>query len=178
MRKSLMMLFVVTMLVGGAFAQASWNSTTPIVATKAESATITAAANLATYDLLNLTPQTLTINSVWNVKPSRTAMGVCVSLSQNLKSADASNTQQIDATMVQSKVGAGAWANINAAAGCGVAGGATLVKTYTLNSQATRVVTTANVDTVDIQINGAALPANLQADTYTGQLTLTAQVTP
>jgi hypothetical protein len=73
--------------------------------------------------------------------------------------------------MVQTKVGA-SYANINAGTGCGIASGVTVVKTYTLTTQAQRNLSTPNADSVLVQLNG--VPATFEADTYTGTLTVVA----
>lgn len=154
-----------------AFAQAT--GTTPIVATKAE--TLTVSANgLTPFDLGNLQTETLNIVSNWNLVPARNSVGICVYMdpSTGVMNGTGTNTDKIDQTMVQVKVGLGAYANINATAGCGLATQlVTTVKTYNLTNQASRK-NVSNTDTVGIQLNG--VPATLQADTYTGAITVVA----
>jgi hypothetical protein len=150
----------------------SATGTTPIKATKAESISISA-AGLTPFDLLNLSPQTLTIHSNWNLTPQRASVSICTYMdpSTGVMKGTGTNTDQIDQAMVQTKVGAGAWANIDAGTGCGVAGGATLVKTYNMGAQNT-YKNVSNTDTVLLQLNG--VPATLAADTYTGTITVVA----
>ena len=170
--KVVLTILVVAMGIGLATAQTATN-TTPIVALKAETISISA-SGLTTYDLWRPAPQTLNISSTWNLKPQRTSVSVCVYMAAagTMKGSDVTNASVIDQTMVQTKVGAGAYANINAGAGCAIAGGATLVKTYTLTTSAQRNLTTPNADTVLVQLNG--VPATYEADTYTGTLTVVA----
>jgi hypothetical protein len=146
--------------------------TTPIQAVKAESLTISA-SGLTQFDLAALTSQTLNINTTWNLTPQRASVAICAYMDPTtgiMKGSLPSNTDVIDQTMVQAKVGAGAFANINAGANCGVAA-ATLVKNYALTTQADRKNVT-KADTLGIQLNG--VPATLQADTYTGAITVVA----
>jgi hypothetical protein len=146
-------------------------NTTAITASKAESLTISA-SSLSQYDLAALAPQTLTINTTWNLKPQKTSVAVCtyMTVAGRMKGSDPSNTDVIDETMVQTKPnGAGSFANINAGTACGTA--ATLVKSYTLSTQATRKNVT-NADTVQIQLNG--VPGTIQADVYSGTITVQA----
>ena len=145
--------------------------TTPIVATKAESLTISA-SGLAAFDLLSLSSQTLTINSTWNLLPARNSVAICAYMDSTtgIMKGTGTNTDVIDQTMVQAKVGAGAFANINAAAGCGLTA-VTTVKSYALSTQASRK-NVSNTDTLGIQLNG--VPGTLQADTYTGAITVVA----
>ena len=144
---------------------------TPIVATKAESLSISA-SGLTPYDLGALAAQTLTINSNWNLVPARNSVTICAYMdtTTGIMKGTGTNTDVIDQTMVQAKVGAGAYANINAAAGCGLTA-VTTVKTYALSTQASRK-NVSNTDTLGIQLN--AVPATLQADTYTGAITVVA----
>ena len=174
-KKVVFTILLVTMAVGAAMAQTSASSTTPIVATKAESLSITAAAPLATYNLGALAAQTLNISSYWNVNPARANVTICVYMGASGKMVGTGgNASTIDNTMVQTKVGAGAWANIDAGTGCGVAGGATLINTYPLSTTATRNIpsTSPKADSVQVQLNG--VPSTYEADTYTGTLTLIA----
>lgn len=148
----------------------SATATTPITALKAESLTISA-SSLTQFDLAALAAQTLTVNTTWNLKPARASVAVCtyMTVAGRMKGSDVTNTDVIDETMVQTKVGAGAYANINAGTACGTA--ATLVKNYTLTTQASRK-NVSNSDQVLVQLN--AVPATLQADTYTGTITVQA----
>jgi len=144
---------------------------TPIKATKAETLTISA-SGLTPYDLGALAPQTLTINSTWNLTPARASVAICAYMDTAtgiMKGSDPSNTDVIDQTMVQAKVSA-SYANINAGAGCGLTA-VTTVKSYALSTQADRK-NVSKTDTVLIQLNG--VPATLQADTYTGAITVVA----
>ena len=169
-------ILLVAVALGAANAQTSGTSTTPIVATKAESLTITANAPLATYNLGALAAQTLNISSYWNVNPAKANVTICVYMdpTTGVMKGTGTNASVIDQTMVQTKVGAGAWANINAGTACGVAGGATLINTYPLTTTATRNIpsTSPKADSVQVQLNG--VPATYEADTYTGTLTLIA----
>jgi hypothetical protein len=145
--------------------------TTPIVATKAESLSI-GATGLTPFDLLSLSSQTLTITSNWNLVPARNSVAICAYMDSTtgIMKGTGTNTDVIDQTMVQAKVGAGTFANINAAAGCGLPA-VTTVKSYALSTQADRKNVT-KTDTLGIQLN--AVPATLQADTYTGAITVVA----
>src|ERR1700757_533194 len=131
-KKTVFTILLVTLAVGAANAQFSGSGTTPIVATKAESLSISA-SGLVNYDLLALAPQTLNISSYWNLKPSRASVNVCVYMdpTSGTMKGTTGNANVIDQTMVQTKVGASPYANINAGTGCGVATGVTVVKTYT-----------------------------------------------
>ena len=170
-KKVVFAVILVMLAVGAANAQYSQTGSVAISAIKGESMTVSGSA-LSQYNLSSLAAQTLTISSTWNLKPSRASVQICVYMGASGKmTGSAGNSGVIDDTMVQTKVGAGAWTNIDTANGCGMTGAATLVNTYTLTS-ANRVVTTANSDTVQVQINGAAVPANLEADTYNGTLTV------
>ena len=169
-KKMVFAVILVMLAVGAATAQ-TYTGSVPISAIKGESVTVSGSA-LSQYNLASLAPQTLTITSVWNLKPSRASVQVCVYMGAAGKmTGSAGNSGVIDDTMVQTKVGAGSYTNIDAGNGCGMTGAATLVNTYTLTS-ANRVVTTANSDTVNVQLNSAAVPANLEADTYNGTLTV------
>lgn len=170
--KVVLTILVVVMGIGLATGQTATN-TTPITALKAESMSISA-SGLVQYDLGALAPQTLNISSTWNLKPQRNSVNVCVYMDATTGTMKGSvgNANVIDQTMVQTKVGAGAFANINAGTGCGIAGGVTVVKAYTLTTAAQRNLTTPNADTVQVQLNG--VPATYEADTYTGTLTVVA----
>jgi hypothetical protein len=171
--KVLMTILLMTLAVGVASAQTA-TGTAPIVATKAESMSISASNTLATYDLGALAAQTLNISSTWNLKPQRNSVNICVYMDPTTGTMKGSvgNSNVIDQTMVQTKVASGPWANINAGTGCGVASGVTVVKTYTLTTAAQRNLTTPNADSVQVQLN--AVPATYEADTYNGTLTLVA----
>ncbi len=171
--KVVLTILMVVMGICAANAQVTATGTTPIVALKAESISVSA-SGLTTYDLGALAPQTLNISSTWNLKPQRNSVNVCVYMDSTTGTmkGTAGNANVIDQTMVQTKVGAGAWANINAGVGCGIAGGVTVVKTYTLTTAAQRNLAAANADTVSVQLN--AVPATYEADTYTGTLTVVA----
>jgi hypothetical protein len=171
--KIVLTILVLAMGIGAANAQLSATGTTPITALKAESMSISA-SGLVQYDISALAPQTLNISSTWNLKPQRNGVNVCVYMDSATGTMKGSvgNANVIDQTMVQTKVGAGAFANINAGAGCGVAGGVTVVKTYSLTTAAQRNLATPNADTVQVQLN--AIPATYEADTYTGTLTVVA----
>jgi hypothetical protein len=168
------MLLIVALVVGAnliASAQTTTaTATTAITAAKAESLTISA-SSLTQFDLAALAPQTLTINTTWNLKPQKASVAVCtyMTVAGRMKGSDPSNTDVIDETMVQTKVGAGSFVNINAGTACGTS--ATLVKNYALSTQATRK-NVSNSDQVQLQLNG--VPATLQADTYSGTITVQA----
>lgn len=170
-KKIVFVTILVTLTAGAAMAQYSQSSTVAVSAIKGESMTVTG-AGLSQYTVSGTSApsQTLTISSTWNLKPSRASVQICVYMGASGKmTGSAGNSGVIDDTMTQTKVGAGSWANIDAGTGCGMTSATTLVNTYTLTS-ANRVVTTANSDTVSVQLN--ALPANLEADTYNGTLTV------
>jgi hypothetical protein len=162
---------VAVLAVSAAAAQNTATGTTPIVATKAESLTVSA-SGLTPFNLLSLSSQTLTINSTWNLLPARASVAICAYMDSTtgIMKGTGTNTDVIDQTMVQAKVGAGAFANINAAAGCGLPA-VTTVKTYALSTQASRK-NVSNTDTLGIQLN--SVPGTLQADTYTGAITVVA----
>jgi hypothetical protein len=166
---------VVTLIVGVASAQAnSASATTPISAIKGESMSINA-SGLVQYDLGSLAPQSLNISSYWNLKPARSSVNICVYMdpTTGVMKGSAGNSNVIDQTMVQTNA-SGSWANINAGTGCAIASGVTVVKTYTLNNAAQRNVSSSspNADAVQVQLNG--VPANYEADTYNGALTVVA----
>jgi hypothetical protein len=167
------LIIVLSMLALPALAASNQaTGTTTIRASKAESMTISA-SSLGTFDLASLSPQVLTITSGWNLTPQRAAVDICVYMDPAtgvMQGSDPGNTDVIDESYVQAKVGSGSFANINASANCGAAA-ATLVKTWTLATQADRK-NASHSDTVSIQLNN--VPATLQADTYTGALTVIA----
>ena len=101
-KKAIFTILLVTLAVGAAMAQTSGTSTTPIVATKAESLTITATAPLATYNLGALAAQTLNISSYWNVNPARANVTVCVYMdaTTGTMKGTGGNASVIDQTMV------------------------------------------------------------------------------
>ncbi len=170
--KWVVVVLAIAVLSAAAFAAPNTaTGTTPIVATKAESLSISA-SGLTPYDLGALAAQTLTINSTWNLVPARNSVAICAYMDSTtgVMKGTGTNTDVIDQSMVQAKVGAGAYANINAAAGCGLTA-VTTVKTYALSTQASRK-NVSNTDTLGIQLN--AVPATLQADTYTGAITVVA----
>ncbi|HUN88337.1 MAG TPA: hypothetical protein VMU28_06075 [Terriglobales bacterium] len=166
-KKMVFAVILVMLAVGAATAQ-TYTGSVPISAIKGESVTVSGSA-LSQYNLASLAPQTLTITSVWNLKPSRASVQVCVYMGAAGKmTGSAGNSGVIDDTMVQTKVGA-SWVNIDAGNGCGMTAATTQVNSYTLSS-ANRVNTAT--DTVQVQINAAAVPAGLEADTYNGSLTV------
>ena len=172
--KWVMVVLAVIAIASTAFAAPNTaTGTTPIVATKAESLSISA-SGLTPFDagMVNPPSQTLTINSSWNLVPARASVAICAYMdtTTGTMKGTGTNTDVIDQTMVQAKVGAGAFANINAAAGCGLTA-VTTVKSYALSTQASRK-NVSNTDTLGIQLNG--VPATLQADTYTGAITVVA----
>jgi len=171
--KWMMVVLAVIAIASTAFAAppSTATGTTPIVATKAESLSVSA-SGLTPFDLGSLTSQTLTINSSWNLVPARASVAICAYMdtTTGIMKGTGTNTDVIDQTMVQAKVGAGSFANINAAAGCGLPA-VTSVKSYALSTQADRKNVT-KTDTLGIQLNG--VPAALQADTYTGAITVVA----
>ena len=169
--KWVMAILAIAVLSTAAFAAPNTaTGSTPIVATKAESLSISA-SGLTPYDLGALAPQTLTINSTWNLTPARASVAICAYMDSTtgIMKGTGTNTDVIDQTMVQAKVSA-TYANINAAAGCGLTA-VTTVKSYALSTQADRK-NVSKTDTVLIQLNG--VPATLQADTYTGAITVVA----
>ncbi|MGE0407158.1 MAG: hypothetical protein AB7O65_12745 [Candidatus Korobacteraceae bacterium] len=171
-RKAALMIFSLMTALSAFAASNQATGTTTIRASKAESMTISA-SSLSTFDLSSLSPQTLTITSGWNLTPQRAAVNVCVYMDPTngvMHGSDPANTDVISESYVQAKVGAGAFANINASANCGVAA-ATLVKTWTLANQADRK-NASHSDSVSIQLNN--VPSTIQADTYTGALTVIA----
>jgi hypothetical protein len=171
--KAVLVMMMVVIGVGMMNAQTTATGTTPIVAVKAESMSVSA-SGLVNYDLGALAAQTLNISSTWNLKPQRNSVNICVYMdaTTGTMKGTTGNSNVIDQTMVQTKVGAGSWANINAGTGCGVAGGVTVVKAYTLTTQAQRNLSSPNADTVSVQLN--SVPATYEADTYTGTLTVVA----
>ena len=173
MKKVIFTILLVTLAAGAAMAQYSQTGSVAISAIKGESMTVSG-AGLTQYTVTGTSApsQTLTISSTWNLKPSRASVQICVFMGASGKMVSgtpAQNSGVIDDTMTQTKVGAGSWANIDTGTGCGMTSAATLVNTYTLTSS-NRVVTTANTDNVNIQLT--AIPANLEADTYNGTLTV------
>ncbi len=176
MKKSkLFMIALVVVLAAGVVSAQTATGTTTIKASKAESISVSA-GSLSTFDLLALAPQTLSISSYWNLTPARNSVTICAYMdpSTGTMKGTTGNTDVIDQTMVQTKVGAGAWGNINSGTGCGIATGVTSVKTYTLTNNTSRNVSSSspNSDNVDVQLNG--VPSTYEADTYTGTLTVVA----
>ncbi|HLH08304.1 MAG TPA: hypothetical protein VKW78_13785 [Terriglobales bacterium] len=165
--KWVVLILAVVALSAASFAQ---TATTPIVATKAESLSISVSSFPASFNVMSPgTPQTLTTTSSWNVKPSRTGVAICVSLTTPL-SGTTGNTDVIDGTMVQAQPeGTGPFTNINAGTGCGQPT-ATLITTHTANTKALRQQSNVS-DTVAIQL-GNNIPATFEADTYTGTITV------
>lgn len=174
-KKVVFTILLISLAASMTFAQTSATGTTPISAIKAESMSISA-SGLTQYDLGALAAQTLNISSYWNLKPSRSSVNICVYMdpTTGVMTGSAGNSNVIDQTMVQTKVGAGVWANIDAGSGCGIATGVTVVKTYALTTSAQRNIASSspNADTVSVQLN--AVPATYEADTYNGTLTVVA----
>ncbi len=180
MKKSLYLTLVALMLVGASFAQITnpATATTPITATKAESLTISAstipAFAIAAGAATSTANQDLTITTTWNLKPSRTAVAVCAGVtSAGLIASDPSNTDSIAASSVLASTGS-TFAAINAGAGCAAPGSVTSVSSTTLSGANRKAG--SKVDTLHLQLSGLA--TTLQADTYTGTITVYANVTP
>lgn len=147
-----------------------------IQASKQESLTISA-DSLTPFVISgtsSTTSQPLNIHTNWNLTPQRNSVTVCTYMAaSDVMKGTGTNTDVIDQSMVQTKVGAGSWTAINAGTGCAASGGATVVKTYTMGAPPT-YKNVSNTDTVQLQLNG--LDANLAADTYTGKITVAAYV--
>jgi hypothetical protein len=170
--KWVVMILAIAVLSTAAFAQAT--ATTQIQATKAESISISVNNFPTAFNVASPgTPQTLTTTSNWNLKPTRTGVGICISLTAPLIGSDPSNTDKIDATMIQVQPeGTGPFANINASTACGVST-ATLITTHAATSKTLRQQSNVS-DTVAVQL-GNNIPAAFEADTYTGTITVYAQ---
>jgi hypothetical protein len=164
---------LVVMVAMAASAQNSATNTTPITANKKESISVSA-SGLTQYSIDALAAQTLDVASQWNLTPQRGSVDICVYMdpSSGTMKGTTGNSNVIDETMVQTKVGAGTWTNINVGTGCGIATGATVVKTYTFTNSAQRNLSSPNADHVQVQLN--AIPATYEADTYSGTLTVVA----
>lgn len=166
-------LTVITLISTAAMAASlsSTPATTTITATKAESISV-AAGTLPGFNLLSLAPQSFTITSNYNLTPQRNTVTICAYMdtTTGIMKGTGTNTDTIPATNVQAKPTSGSYAVINGAAGCGLTS-VTTVNTYNLTNQASRKNVTNN-DTLNIQLVGVD-PA-LQADTYTGTITVVA----
>lgn len=172
MRKSILILSILALaLAGSAFAQNPATTSVQIQATKAESLTVSAAGLTTPFDLAAPAAQSITITSNWNLNPTKNNVDICVYMNGSMTGSDASNTDTIPASNIQANAGSG-WNALNNVAGCSAPVNVTKVKNYPLTSHATRVLTAPNTDTV--QINLAGVPSTIQADTYTGTITVAA----
>ena len=171
MKKSICILVVILVLgLAPALAQnlLSAPAATPIVAVKAETLGISVTTPLVNFDVSaggTTTAQTLGITTTWNLTPARATVDVCA-VGTDLAASNVSNTDSIPVAQVQADAGSG-FAAINGAAHC-AQGAATLVKSHALATDGRKNVSVS--DTVAIQLAGVA--ATLQADTYTGTITV------
>jgi hypothetical protein len=181
--KWLLMSVVTLMMIAGLFQSAaaqtlSATGTVQIQAVKNETLTINAIGLATPFDIStgNSTSQNMTITTQWNLKPSRASVGVCTYMDATTGALQGTgnNTDTIDPAYVQAKpASAGSFAAINATPACGVATGVTTVNTYTLQNHADRTGVT-KTDSVAIQLS--SVPTTIQADTYTGTITVVAYV--
>ncbi len=156
----------------------SATGTVQIQAVKNETLTINASGLATPFDISsgNSSSQNMTITTQWNLKPSRASVGVCTYMdpTTGVLQGTGNNTDTIGPAYVQAKpASAGSFAAINAAPACGVATGVTTVNSYTLQNHADRTGVT-KTDSVAIQLS--SVPATIQADSYTGTLTVVAFV--
>lgn len=156
------------------FAQNTATNTVQIRAIKAESLAISGSA-LSQFDLDAPAAQDMTITSSWNLRPGRTnGVEICVYMTADM-TGNTGNGDVIPQAAVETKVGSGVYTPINtnfSSTSCGIAGGATSVKTYPLANAADHKVA-STTDTVGIQINTTTL-GSIQADTYKGTINLIA----
>lgn len=148
-------------------------NTTTIKAVKGESLSISAAAvpdfNINAGATDSTQAESLAITTLWNLTPSRSKVDVCAGSTSLTPASALTNPDTIAATAVQiSKDSGTSWATLNAGAGC-TATNVTVVNTYNLTAQTDRKSQT-KVDTVQLKLSG--VPADLQADTYTGTITV------
>jgi hypothetical protein len=184
MKKSILFVVIVLMLGVASSALAITNpavNTTQIYAVKAESLSIVASTipNFA-IDALgtgSVANQDLTITTNWNLVSTRTAVAVCAGMSSAGMAGTGTNTDVIPVSNVQASTST-TFAAINTAAACGTSSLVTAVSTNTLTA-ATGGLGRKNgtkVDTLHLSLTG--VDSALQADTYTGTITVYAFVTP
>ncbi len=171
------------MIIGGLFqvvaAQTlSATGTVQIQAVKNETLTVSASGLTTPFDVSsgNSSSQNMTITTQWNLKPSRASVDLCTYMdpTTGVLQGTGNNSDTIGPAYVQAKpTGAGSFAAINATPGCGVATGVTAVNSYTLQNHNDRTGVT-KTDSVAIQLSN--VPSSIQADTYTGTLTVVAYV--
>jgi hypothetical protein len=116
--------------------------------------------------------QTLSITTLWNLSPSRNEVDVCASAGNLSPASSATNPDTISGDLVQINK-SGSWTTLNAGAGCSAGTNVTVVNTYLLTNQTDRK---SQTKTDNVQLQLAGLDPNLQADTYTGTITVYAYV--
>lgn len=151
-------------------------ATTQIQAIKGESLSIVASSltpfvleSGATISSGANATQTLSITTNWNLKPSRTQVDVCAGASDLTPAVGNGNTESILASAV--KTGAGS--TLNAGAGC-TQSFVTIVATHAIDAATRKTAAAGVTDTVDLKLAG--VPADLQADTYSGTISVYAYV--
>ncbi|HYG99298.1 MAG TPA: hypothetical protein VD837_09215 [Terriglobales bacterium] len=174
---SVLLAVVVLGVAQVAMAQNPAVNTTTIRAVKAESLSISAAVvpdfAINAGGAESTQAENLAITTIWNLTPSRSKVDVCAGASNLVPASALTNPDTISASAVQiSKDSGSSWATLNAGAGCNTSN-VTVVNTYNLTAQTDRKSQT-KVDTVQLKLAG--LPANLQADEYTGTVTVYAYV--
>lgn len=174
MKKAALVVLAVMILSLAQVAMAQVTATSPIKAIKAESLTI-ATTQLADFTItgMNAPAQTVTVTTTWNLMPTRATVDICAGSTDLAPSLAAGNPDSIPADLIQARLtSGGTWAAINSGSGCNQASGVLNLRTYTLDKDTRKSQTVAN--NVDVRIVG--IPADLQADTYTGTFTVYAYV--
>src|SRR5574337_237225 len=111
--------------------------------------------------------------TTWDLKPQRNTVTVCVYLSGALTGTGA-NTDTIPVANILAQANGGGSFLAMTGNGCGQAGNAFVVNTYTLATVGRKNI--SKNDNVSLEINNSAL--SLEPDTYSGTLNIVAQATP
>jgi len=179
MKKSILFVFVVLMLGVVASAQITnpATATTQITALKGESLTVSASAvgqfAIAAGASTSTANQDLTITTTGNFVPGRTSVAVCAGMTSAGMTGTGGNTDVIPVGNVLAST-ASTFAALNAGPGCSLASGVTVVSTNALTVANRKAFSKSDV--LHLQLSGLA--TNLQADLYTGTVTVYAYVTP
>lgn len=173
MKKAALVVLAIVALSLAAMAQNPTSATVTISATKGESLSLTVPSSLAAFTLNaagtdSVETRTLNIGTTWNVKPTRGTVTVCAGADNLIGDTASGNTDVILASAVQGSVSGGAFSSINNTTGCGQTA-VTVVKTFNLATEG-KNVTTPKASSVDIKLSGVS--SSIQADTYTGTITV------
>ncbi len=185
-KRTLVLAALLCALLSPMFTSLAWGqglTSTPqsivLAATKGESISVSAASpGTVTFDLNGtVTPgsATVTWTTNWDLRPSRSAVTVCVYLSANLTGTGA-NTDSIPPANVYGQAdSAGSFLALTSN-GCGQTGNALQVWTTTIDNSNRK--NGSHPDTLNLQIDETTPLLSLSADTYSGTLNIVAQATP